>query len=272
MGRKIAHILAICTTISVIATANGEVRQHGIALLQNSGRQPLPQVTVMVSGAAPATSDSHGQFSLHFATCNEGDAVRTVEIGKTGYELVNTREVELWNISETDTFTVVLCPRGSLNESHRRYYKLGEDRYRSLYQQKLEELDRALADRQIIEQQYREKIIEAGEQLQRALNRLEEFCDRFARINRDMLSELDRRALALLDAGDIDGAINVYEEAHILETFNEKRQLLDSIATQKSHVADKIREEIRLLEQSNSPQSIARRDSLLHLLETTTSH
>ena len=100
----------------------------------------------------------------------------------------------------------------------------------------------------------------------------EEFCDRFARINRDMLSELDRRALALLDAGDIDGAINVYEEAHILETFNEKRQLLDSIATQKSHVADKIREEIRLLEQSNSPQSIARRDSLLHLLETTTSH
>ena len=259
MGRnRITHIIA--TAFMCAATASSAVRQHGIALLQNSGRHPLPQVTVMVSGAAPATSDSHGQFSLHFATRNEGDAVRTVEIGKTGYELVNTREVELWNISETDTFTVVLCPRGSLNES------------RSLYQQKLEELDRALADRQIIEQQYREKIIEAGEQLQRALNRLEEFCDRFARINRDMLSELDRRALALLDAGDIDGAINVYEEAHILETFNEKRQLLDSIATQKSHVADKIREEIRLLEQSNSPQSIARRDSLLHLLETTTSH
>ena len=148
MGRnRITHIIA--TAFMCAATASSAVRQHGIALLQNSGRQPLPQVTVMVSGAAPATSDSHGQFSLHFATRNEGDAVRTVEIGKTGYELVNTREVTLWNISATDTFTVVLCPRGSLAESRRRYYKLGEDRYRRLYRQKLAELDKALTDRQI---------------------------------------------------------------------------------------------------------------------------
>ena len=266
MGRnRITHIIA--TAFMCAATASSAVRQNGIALLQNSGRQPLPQVTVMVSGAAPATSDSHGQFSLHFATRNEGDAVRTVEIGKTGYELVNTREVELWNISATDTFTVVLCPRGSLAESRRRYYKLGEDRYRRLYQQKLAELDKALTDRQIIEQQYREKIMEAGEQLQRALDRLEEFCDRFARINRDMLSELDRRALALLDTGDIDGAINVYEEARLLETFNEKRLLRDSIAAQKAHVTEKVMEEIRLLERESSQQSLARRDSLLQLIE-----
>lgn len=266
MGRnRITHIIA--TAFMCAATASSAVRQHGIALLQNSGRQPLPQVTVMVSGAAPATSDSHGQFSLHFATRNEGDAVRTVEIGKTGYELVNTREVELWNISATDTFTVVLCPRGSLAESRRRYYKLGEDRYRRLYRQKLAELDKALTDRQIIEQQYREKIMEAGEQLQRALDRLEEFCDRFARINRDMLSELDRRALALLDTGDIDGAIKVYEEARLLETFNEKRLLRDSIAAQKAHVTEKVMEEIRLLEREGSQQSLARRDSLLQLIE-----
>ena len=109
--------------------------------------------------------------------------------------------------------------------------------------------------------------MEAGEQLQRALDRLEEFCDRFARINRDMLSELDHRALALLDTGDIDGAIKVYEEARLLETFNEKRLLRDSIAAQKAHVTEKVMEEIRLLEREGSQQSLARRDSLLQLIE-----
>ena len=59
MGRT-AIITAIATVLTSFATTNGAVRQNGIALLQNSGRQPLPQVTVMVSGAAPATSDSHG--------------------------------------------------------------------------------------------------------------------------------------------------------------------------------------------------------------------
>lgn len=245
----------------------GQVVQKGQVLLQNSGRQPLTQVSILVAGAVPATSDSRGQFNLHFATHKEGDMVRTLQISKTAYELVNQKEVELWNLSTSTPFVIVMCPKGTLEESRRKYYKLGEDRYRRLYQKKLMELEQALADRQLQETEYQAKMAEANRQLQNAMERLESFCDKFARINRDMLSELDARAMERLDQGDIEGAIRVYEEANLLEIFNQKRLLRDSLHREKNTVSEKIREEINWLEQEGSNASLARRDSLLRLLE-----
>ena len=249
------------------ASLSAQLVQKGLALLQNSGKQPLAQVSLLVSGAAPATSDSRGQFNLHFATHKEGDQVRTIQIDKPGYELVNLKDVELWNLSATIRFVVVMCPKGALEESRRRYYKLGEDRYRRLYQEKLGELERALAEHNLQEKEYLAKMVDANRQLQRAMARLESFCDRFARINRDMLDELDKQALDKLDQGDVEGAIRVYEEARLLETFNQKRQWRDSLREEKTVIYEKIQEEIKLLEQEGSQAALARRDSLMQFLE-----
>ena len=246
---------------------SAQVRQKGIVLLQNSGKQPLPQVTILVSGATPATSDSQGNFTLHFATRKEGDATQTINVSKTGYELVNAKDIELWNISSTSTFTVVMCLKGQLAESRRKYYKLGEDRYQRLYRQKVEELNRAIADQKLKEADYQTQLQEANLQLQRAMERLEDFCDKFARINRDMLTDLDRRALTLLDNGDIEGAIKVYEDAQLLDTFKNKISIRDSIQNDKALIMEKIKEEIQLLEKEGSPQSLLRRDSLRQFLK-----
>ena len=143
------------------ASLSAQLVQKGLVLLQNSGKQPLAQVSLLVSGAAPATSDSRGQFNLHFATHKEGDQVRTIQIDKPGYELVNLKDVELWNLSATTPFVVVMCPKGALEESRRRYYKLGEDRYRRLYQEKLGELERALAEHKLQEKEYLAKMVDA---------------------------------------------------------------------------------------------------------------
>lgn len=267
------RIFTTCTLAAAcLLPMCAQVRQEGIVLLQNSGKQPLPQVTLLVSGAAPATSDSQGRFTLHFATRQEGDAARTINVSKTGYELVNAPDIALWNISSSATFTVVMCPKGQLEESRRKYYKLGEDRYQHLYRQKLAELDKAIADHKLNEATYQEKLQEANMQLQRAMERLDDFCDKFARINRDMLSELDRKALALLDQGDLEGAIKVYDDARLLELFKERSAARDSIQNEKNFVAGKIEEEIRLLEQDGSPHSLLRRDSLEQLLKADSSN
>lgn len=244
-----------------------QVYQKGIVLLQNSGKQPLTQVTVLVSGAVPTTSDSQGEFTLHFSTRKEGEAVRTLDVSKTGYELVNSKEISLWNISSSRPFTIVMCPKGALAESRRRYYRLGEDRYRVLYQKKLKELEAAVESNAQMEAEYHRKLEEANRQLQQAMERLGEFCDRFARINRDMLGELDQRALELLDKGDVEGAIQVYEDAQLLQNFRDKTQLRNSLRKERNFVREKIEEEIGLLEKEGSPSSLQRRDSLRNVLE-----
>ncbi len=266
MARPAIYSTILLIMLFLAPQSYGQVRQKGIVLIQNSNKQPLSQVSILVSGAVPTVSDSYGLFDLHFATRKEGDAVRTINIEKSGFELVNAKDVELWNISATDTFIIVMCPKGKLAESRRKYYKLGEDRYYQLYHEKLSELNRAMEEHKLQEAEYNTRLDEANMQLQRAMERLDEFCDKFARINRDMLNDLDRLALERLDEGDIDGAIQVYEEAQLLETFNKKRLLRDSVNMRKIHVANKIKEEIQLLEKDSTEQSSARRDSLQQIL------
>lgn len=256
----------LITTLLIFYNLQAQISQKGLVLLQNSGQKPLPLVTILVSGAIPTTSDNEGNFTLHFATRKDGDAVRTINVSKAGYELVNTKDIELWNISSNHPFLIVMCPKGNLRESRRKYYKIGEDRYKTLYRKKIEELEQAVFQNRLIKSEYEAKLNEANKQLQHAMEQLESYCDKFARLNRDILSELDRCALQHLDNGDVEGAIKVYEDANLLSKFKEKSSQIDSLKTERSYVEKKLREEIHLLEQENSDKSLQRRDSLLHML------
>lgn len=262
------HVRVTCSIVTTLMTCSlqAQISQKGMVQLQNSGHKPLAQVTILVSGAVPTVSDSKGNFNLHFATRKEGDPVRTISVRKTGYELVNVKDIELWNISGNHSFLIVMCPKGYLEESRRKYYKIGENRYKTLYRKKIEELERAVSENRLIKSQYEARLSEANEQLQRALEQLESYCDKFARINRDQLSELDCHALQYLDKGDVEGAIKVYEEANLLGKFKEKSHQLDSLEAERSYVRRKLQEEIRILEQEGSAKSLLRRDSLLKLL------
>lgn len=265
-GRTKEKIAIVVICMLSFAALRAQVTQKGIVLLQNSGSQPLGQVSILVSGAPPVASDSRGEFTLHFATRKAGDAVRTLNVSKTGYELVNTHDLELWNISSDNQFIVVMCPKGMLAESRRKYYRIGEDRYRKQYIEKVKELNKALEQHELIESEYKMKLAEANLQLQQAMDKLDSFCDRFARINRDMLTELDKRAMELLDKGDVEGAIRLYEEAQLLQKFQEKVKERDSIRNEKEFVKGKIEEEIRLLEKEGSGRSLMRLDSLRKLI------
>ena len=107
-GRTKEKIAIVVICMLSFAALRAQVTQKGIVLLQNSRSQPLGQVSILVSGAPPVASDSRGEFTLHFATRKAGDAVRTLNVSKTGYELVNTHDLELWNISSDNQFIVVI--------------------------------------------------------------------------------------------------------------------------------------------------------------------
>ena len=234
-GRTKEKIAIVVICMLSFAALRAQVTQKGIVLLQNSRSQPLGQVSILVSGAPPVASDSRGEFTLHFATRKAGDAVRTLNVSKTGYELVNTHDLELWNISSDNQFIVVMCPKGMLAESRRKYYRIGEDRYRKQYIEKVKELNKALEQHELIESEYKMKLAEANLQLQQAMDKL-------------------------------DGAIRLYEEAQLLQKFQEKVKERDSIRNEKEFVKGKIEEEIRLLEKEGSGRSLMRLDSLRKLI------
>lgn len=58
---------------------------------------------------------------------------------------------------------------------------------------------------------------------------LDYYADKFARINKDELSAMERQAMALVEKGDIDGAIHIYEASGIVEQFSNKMAQRDSL-------------------------------------------
>lgn len=257
-------VISLALTIPVLLQA--QVVQKGKVVEQNSGDRPLPAVSVLISGAMPVSSDDGGMFIINVPKGKDGDRVVVFDISKTGYELVNQTDVEQWNLSSSEPFTIVMCREGLLDEARRKYYNLGRDVYRERYFRAAEDLKDALEKASITTQEYESRMAEAEAALVRAMDRLEGFADRFARVNRDDLSELDRRAFECLDAGDIDGAIKVYEEADLLNKFREKRMLRDSIKDAKSRYSELIGRQIEILRQKKTVSDSLKADSLSVLI------
>jgi tetratricopeptide (TPR) repeat protein len=101
---------------------------------------------------------------------------------------------------------------------------------------------------------------------ERAMSQLAFYADKFARINKDDLNELDARALALVEAGKPDEAIKLYEESKILQKFNERVAQRDTAADNVHIISVHLENEIALLEKKNDSVSIERADSIYRLV------
>lgn len=262
-------VLFIHIIILISFPLHAQVVQNGKVVEQNSGLKGIPQVTIMVIGAAPANSDNNGAFSITLPKGKEGGRVLVTEISKTGYEIVNRTEINEWNLSSSHLFNIVMCKRGNLEEARWKYYKIGANIYRIRYQKKLEELQQSLQQDKLNKEIYEEKLSIANEELQQAMDKLETFADKFARINRDELNELDKKAFELLDKGDIDGAIKVYEEAQILEHFKEKMATRDSVRNYKEAIRPLLEKEKDWLINEGGETNLHKADSINNVLKET---
>lgn len=255
-------VLSVFLMLLVCGILPAQVTQRGRVVEQNSGGVPLSGVTVLIRGTVPVSSDGAGRFELYVPGGQDGDRVVVYDIGKTGYELVNEVDIMQWNLSSIEEFVIVMCERGKLDEARRRYYDIGRDLYYERYHQAADSLGRALEASAISAQEYEVRIAEAEQALSIAMDRLSVFSDRFARVNRDNLNDLDRRAFERLDAGDIDGAIAVYDEADLLGRFRQRRLQRDSINAARDLYRILLEQEAALLRSTGLATDSVRADSL----------
>ena len=66
---KLLLTIALCaaTLLSIHAQS-----QRGTVVIQNSGKKALPQVTIVIEGATPTTSDARGCFEVQLPNHIEG--------------------------------------------------------------------------------------------------------------------------------------------------------------------------------------------------------
>lgn len=239
--KKAGMLFLLFVNISI-----AQVFQKGVVYELNSGSKPIRGVEIFAIGSSVALSDDNGYFSLAFNKKKNGDPLYVKEINKKGYELVN-EEVNNGIFTTLVPFRIIMCTEGLLEETRRKYYKIGEDYYKKRYDKEVNELKKQKELNHISEEKFNTRIKEANEELKKRRENLDYYTDRFSRINKDELNELDKSAIILLEQGKIDEAIKVYEDAKILETFLTKLAARDTASYNLSVLAPVLISEIDLL-------------------------
>jgi len=240
--------------------------QSGYVFEINSGNKPIPNVEIIALKSSIANSDDNGHFRLAFRNKNGGEPILVDQINKKGYELVNKEDVQNWVFSTKYPVKIIMCKDGLLAESKRKYYNIGSDYYKKKYEESITEKKRQLQRNKISQQEYLKAIDEANQELKKSQENLCFYIDKFSRINKDELYGTDKLAIQLLEEGKIDEAINVYEDAKILETFIDKLQLRDNASYNIKAIAPLLFNQVDLLIQKNDMYSHMKADTILHAI------
>ena len=194
--------------------AEAQVVQRGVVLEMNSGNRPLAGVEIRATGAAPSDSDQEGQFVLSFVSSLPGDPLLLDGVYKKGFEMVNRETVDNWNLSSDAVLKIVLGRTEMIDALRKKYYQIGVSASEREYHAALVELETRRKLQRLTDEEYVRRVDSLSQVQVTLKRRLEVYAMRFARLNRDELERTEQQALELLDKGDMEGAIRLYESMH----------------------------------------------------------
>lgn len=221
MNRIIAAIaLLMVSGLSYAqSTQSGFVKEYNERL----DKTPLNLVEISISNAASTVSDDNGNFMLQFRTLKPGDKVNVRRIEKLGYEIFNKEALEQWFISrENRPFTIVMCKSEKFKRIRDNYSRVSSESYEK--QLKKEEA-RLAAERKkgkLKEEEYQKALKKLNDDYDRQLDNLDNYVDRFARIDLSELSTTEAEIIELVQRGKIEKAIQLYEQQGLEEKYKQQ--------------------------------------------------
>lgn len=193
-------------------------RQNGIVLEYNERNQktPLPDVEILVTNAGSTISDKEGKFLLTFRTRKLGDKVMVRRIEKLGYEIFNKDALKEWNITgEQHTFMIVMCKSEKFKRIRDNYFRISSESYAKQYQIEKQKLANLKKESKMMDDEYEKALHNLKVQYESQLNNLDNYVERFARIDLSELSEKESEIIRMIENGNIEGAIAAYEEMNL---------------------------------------------------------
>ena len=211
-------LLPLILSLLFALTLSAQVVQKGIAVEYNekAAKTALAGVEFRVQRAGSTASDAKGAFELDFPTLKAGDRVAVRRIEKPGYEVFNKEAVEQWNINPSRAFTVVMCRSDKFKALKDRYYSNSEERYAGQYRSAKAELERLKKEGKLKEQEYYDRLRDVEAEYEKKLDNLDNYVDRFARIDLSELNAEEQEIIDLVQSGQIDEAIERYEKMNYL--------------------------------------------------------
>lgn len=199
-----------CFMVFAQSVETGFVKEYN----GEKNKTPLAGVELSVAGAPSTISGSDGSYTLKFSVLKPGQTVKYNEIYKSGYVIFNKDALDYWRISNSQkTFVIVMCKESAFRELKKKFYGIIEKSYKDEYLKQEAIAKQTANDAANLETQLKRLQKEYNEKL----SNINTYVELFARIDRNEMDSTVARALILIEKGEIDKGIKVYEELRLVQ-------------------------------------------------------
>lgn len=227
MKRFLFPILLLFLPLLLVAQSQQQVQVREYK--EKAQKTPLEGVSLSVQNAGSTISDAQGLMTLQFRTLKAGDQVQVRRVDLTGYEIFNSDAVEQWTISPQNTFNLVLCRSDRFKQLRDNYMRISSASYERQYKQDQARLAALRKENKLQEEAYQQQLADLENNYYEQLDNLENYVDRFTRIDLSELSTQEQHLIELVQEGKIDEAIQLYESADYLSQYNAQVKDLQEI-------------------------------------------
>ncbi len=260
---KIKYILSVLLASFAVA-ASAQSVQKGV-VMQYCGeaeKTPLAGVSVSAKGAAPAMSAEDGTFTLQFRTLHAGDAIEFRRVELFGYEVMNKEAVDnmvIGNAQNEKPIVIVLCKSEELQKIRDGYRDVAVQRYEKQLKESQAQLEQLRKEGKVKDAEYQQRLSALEDNYEQQLQNLDNYVDKFARIDLSELDEFEKQIMALVKEGRFEEAIAKYEEQNLTAKLQEgvkrqqqlqhDQQLLDSAILIKDKEIERLDRNIQQMEE-----------------------
>lgn len=221
---RTSSLISCCTTLLISAGLSAQVSQKGNVRIFNSQHTPLAGVQLTAFGAPATDTDRNGAFCFHFMNLKAGTAISSPEVYKKGYELVNDDMLNGWILSEKRPLNIVMAPEGTVEEQKNRYYSISLTHYTKRLNKTMQEINQLYTQQKITLKERTRRLEELQEENRKFMSTLDEYAEKFARINPDDISEIEKQVLKLVEDGKLTEAIELYNQSGLIVQARQKLQ------------------------------------------------
>lgn len=215
--KQIFTLLTIFLAFSLTAqtTQKGVVKEYN----EKAQKTPLTGVELNVRAANSTVSDKEGNFILQFLSLKPGEKVNVRRIEKLGYEVFNKEAIEQWNLNPNTPFVIVMCKSDRFKKIRDNYEKVSSESYARQLKKEEAALLKLKEQGKLKEAEYQKQLFELRENYENQLDNLENYVDRFSRIDLSELSAVEQEIIALVQEGRIEEAIAKYEDQNYIDKY-----------------------------------------------------
>lgn len=230
----LALLLLLPLSLTAQTIQKGFVKEYN----EKANKTPLSGVEVRAKSAQNTVSEKDGSFQLKFLTLNPGNKVNISRIEKLGYEIFNKEAVEQWNINPESPFVIVMCRSDKLKKLRDIYESKASANYEKQYKKNLAYLKKLKAEGKIKEEEYRKSLEEINATYTKQLENLDNYIDRFSRIDLSEISNTEQEIIELMQQGRFDEAIAKYEEQNYKDKYLQQLSEINEISSAIDQLSD----------------------------------